>query len=81
MTNFFTIRKTGYSAGVYACTAEYFTINVFKDGKECETYHFQGLYGVQYRASGILKANGYDCAYVGDGNWGLHCTKLNYANY
>lgn len=64
----FTITKTGYTAGVYGCTNEYFTlITSNKDGME--SYIFSGMYGVESRVRDILKENGYE-EYYSYSNYG-----------
>ena len=58
----YTIIKTGYSSGVYGCSAEYFTLIVFDTDKQ-KTYpdihHFWGLYGAEDRIAEHLKQAGY----------------------
>lgn len=55
----FTIIKTGYSAGTYGCSNEYFTLIATDDQGEGTSINFHGLYGTDYRVAEPLKAKGY----------------------
>ena len=59
----FTMRKIGYTAGVYGCTGEYFAVQV-NEGEGVKSFVFHGLYGADYRVAGELKAQGYAEKYV-----------------
>jgi hypothetical protein len=59
----FTIIKTGYSAGVYGCSNEYFTAIIINDEKTA-SFMFRGLYGEEHRIADIIKEYGYKDFYV-----------------
>lgn len=56
--NDFTIIKVGYSAGIYGCSAEYFTA-IWIDNTGLNSFHFQGLYGTEERIAKEFKDKGY----------------------
>lgn len=60
----FVITKTGYSAGVYGCSAEYFTC-VIVNSKGISGFRFYGMYGAEERVSRALVDKGYEPRYVG----------------
>lgn len=69
MTKLFIIMKTGYSAGVYGCSAEYFKLVVVKKG-EMKSISFQGMYGPEERVAETLRDKGFKqnyCPYCGFG--------------
>ena len=55
----FTIIKVGYSAGIYGCSAEYFT-TIWVDQTGLNAFHFQGLYGTEDRVARMFKDKGYE---------------------
>ena len=57
--------KTGYSFGVYGCSAEYFTL-IFDD----HTVNHNGLYGSEYRVCEVLEKAGYNVRYIDTGSYG-----------
>lgn len=59
----FAITKTGYSAGVYGCSAEHFTI-IWVDDSGLHSENFSGLYGAEQRVAQVLKDAGYTEQYV-----------------
>ena len=63
----FTVIKTGYSAGVYGCSNEYFTVIVIKGRKEegikTSSYHIKGLYGEEDRIKELLEKEGFTFFY------------------
>lgn len=54
----FTTIKTGYTAGVYGNTGEYFT-TILINGKNTSSLRWHGQYGAEYRIAEFLKARGY----------------------
>lgn len=54
----FTIIKTGYTAGVYGCSGEYFTL-IMVNNKNTTSVKFNGLYGAEQRVAEYLKSKGY----------------------
>ena len=54
----FTIIKTGYTAGVYGCTNEFFTV-VITDDELNDTFTFKGMYGAEERVAEEFKLKGY----------------------
>ena len=56
--------KVGYSAGVYGCTGEYFSLLIIHSNGEYDTVHYHGLYGSEYRVVEPLKAKGYKPLYL-----------------
>lgn len=68
----YTTIKTGYTAGVYGCTGEYFTTTLIDTDKDGKLYtnilHFEGMYGVEQRINNLLEEKGYkyihsNCSY------------------
>ena len=53
------LNKVGYSAGVYGCSGEYFTLTIIKDSESYKTINFSGLYGSEDRVTEPLKNKGY----------------------
>ena len=53
------LNKVGYSAGVYGCSGEYFTLTIIKDIESYKTINFSGLYGSEDRVTEPLKNKGY----------------------
>jgi hypothetical protein len=60
---FFTITKTGYTAGVYGCSGEYFTCIICND-ENITGFAFYGLYGAEERIKAIIEDMGYNFRYV-----------------
>lgn len=64
---YFTIQKIGYTAGIYGCSGEYFSLVITdtdKKDKRVTQYIFSGMYGAEGRIAGILKQAGYDDKYI-----------------
>lgn len=59
----FTTIKTGYTAGVYGCSNEYFTL-IMINGKNTTSIKFHGLYGAEQRVAEFLKNKGYKDFYT-----------------
>lgn len=59
----FTTIKTGYTAGVYGCTGEYFTL-IMINGKNTSSIKFNGMYGSDERVREYLKNKGYTDFYT-----------------
>ena len=59
----FTIIKIGYTAGVYGCTNEYFTL-IAIDGDNYDSRTFYGMYGAEHRVKDALTEQGYKPIYV-----------------
>lgn len=59
----FTIIKTGYTAGQYGCSGEYFTL-IMINGKNTSSIKFNGLYGAEQRVEQYLKDKGYKFFYT-----------------
>lgn len=53
-----TIIKTGYTAGVYGCSGEYFTL-IAINGKNHSYIKFNGMYGAEERVRSELEKYGY----------------------
>lgn len=58
-----TIIKTGYTAGVYGCSGEYFTL-IAINGKKHSAIKFNGLYGAEERVARELEKYGYNFFYT-----------------
>lgn len=63
----YTTLKTGYTAGIYGCSGEYFLTIIITNG-EVKIIHHYGMYGSEERINTILRENGYTpfythCAY------------------
>lgn len=56
----FIIIKTGYSSGVYGCSAEYFTLVIYDPEHDWKMIpiNFQGMYGAEYRVAEYLNKAG-----------------------
>lgn len=65
---YFTIQKIGYTAGIYGCSNEYFSLvitNTEADTDKWITQHiFYGMYGAEQRIAEILKQAGYTDKYI-----------------
>jgi len=65
---YFTIQKIGYTAGIYGCSGEYFSLvitNTEADTDKWITQHiFYGMYGAEQRIAGIMKEAGYIDKYI-----------------
>lgn len=59
----FTIIKTGYTAGTYGCSGEYFTL-ILINGKRTASIKFNGMYGAESRVEHYLKDKGYTFFYT-----------------
>ena len=59
----FTVIKTGYSAGAYGCSNEFFTAIYTKAGK-LQSFSFKGMYGSDSRIKRAFKEKGYTEVYV-----------------
>lgn len=80
----FTIIKTGYTAGVYGCTGEYFTL-IMINGRNHSSIKFNGLYGAEERVGSYLNKKGYKDFYT-NGEYGRLNTReihkpTNYSEY
>lgn len=67
----FIIIKTGYSSGVYGCTAEYFTLIIYDPSHSwvLVPYYFYGMYGAEHRVAEYLHQaglKGYSGSYSAD---------------
>ena len=64
----FTIQKIGYTAGIYGCSNEYFSLIITdtedKQDKWIVQHIFYGMYGAENRIENILKEAGYDQRYI-----------------
>jgi hypothetical protein len=60
----FTTIKTGYTAGVYGCSGEYFT-TIYTNGSKNGSFRFYGMYGAEERIAQAMKQKGYKEFYVG----------------
>ncbi len=59
----FTILKTGYSAGVYGNSGEYYSL-IVNTSKENFSLRFWGQYGADYRVAEVLKNKGFKQYYT-----------------
>lgn len=59
----FTTIKTGYTAGVYGCSGEYFTL-IMVNNHNTSSIKFNGMYGVDERIAEYLKKRGYKSFYT-----------------
>jgi hypothetical protein len=59
----FTIIKTGYTAGSYGCSGEYFTL-IAINGKNHSAIKFNGMYGAEQRVQHELEKYGYKYFYT-----------------
>lgn len=55
----FTIIKTGYSAGIYGCSGEYFKLLYDGDDGKLKSLDFWGLYGTEQRVAQHLRDKGW----------------------
>ena len=56
----FTIIKIGYTAGIYGCSNEYFTVIIHDaDGENHYSFTFYGMYGAEERVARVLREKGY----------------------
>jgi hypothetical protein len=62
MRLFITI-KTGYTAGVYGCSGEYFT-TILINKAATTAVKWNGMYGAEYRIAEYLKSKGYAEVYA-----------------
>jgi hypothetical protein len=63
----FTIQKIGYTAGIYGCSNEYFSLVITDDTDKdnwIQQYIFSGMYGPEDRIAGIMKEAGYTHKYI-----------------
>lgn len=79
-----TIIKTGYTAGVYGCSSEYFTL-IAINGKKHSAIKFNGMYGAEERVRHELEKYGYYFFYT-SGEYGkLNAREIhkptNYSEY
>ena len=58
MTKQYTCVKVGYTAGIYGCSGEYFTL-IYVNSKGMHSISFHGMYGSEDRVQNILKDKGY----------------------
>ena len=58
-----TIIKTGYTAGSYGCSGEYFTL-ILINGNKTSSIKFNGLYGAEERVRAYLDKKGYKFFYT-----------------
>ena len=64
INKWYTIIKIGYSAGVYGCSNEYFTL-IHTDKKEgLKSQSFYGMYGAEERVARMMEDNGYKQKYT-----------------
>lgn len=63
MKKLFGITKTGYTAGVYGNTGEYFTC-IYTNSKGMHSFKFHGQYGAEERVARLLKDVGYTEQYI-----------------
>jgi hypothetical protein len=64
MKKIYTIIKIGYTAGIYGCSNEYFTL-IYTDKKDgFKSVSFYGMYGAEERVSATLKEKGYTQHYT-----------------
>ena len=54
----YTTIKTGYTAGIYGCSGEYFTC-LIENGDKSRSIHFKGMYGAEDRVNAVLNDAGY----------------------
>jgi hypothetical protein len=59
----YTTIKTGYTAGIYGCSGEYFTTTIIDTDKEGKLFtdiiHHEGMYGSEQRINSLLEEKGY----------------------
>lgn len=60
---YFGITKTGYTAGVYGCSGEYFTC-IYTTDKGLKSFKFNGMYGAEERVSKMMKDRGFQDSYI-----------------
>lgn len=58
----FTIIKTGYTAGIYGNSGEYFTC-IFTDKKGLKSFKFNGQYGAEERVARLMESKGFTGSY------------------
>lgn len=80
----FTTIKTGYTAGTYGCSGEYFTL-IMINNSETTAIRFNGMYGAEERVASYLKSKGYKSFYT-NGEYGRLSTReihkpTNYSEY
>ena len=63
-----TIIKTGYTAGSYGCSGEYFTL-IMINGSKTSSIKFNGMYGAEERVRTYLNKKGYKDFYT-NGEYG-----------
>lgn len=63
MKKYFGIIKTGYSAGIYGCSNEYF-VCIYTDKDRLNSFAFKGMYGVENRIEEAMKNKGYIYSYI-----------------
>lgn len=59
----YTTIKVGYSAGVYGCSAEYFT-TIIIDGEKTSSISHYGMYGSEERVNHVLDEAGFTSFYT-----------------
>lgn len=59
----FTTIKTGYTAGIYGCSNEYFT-TIYINDTGINSFHFYGMYGAEERIARAMKEKGYEEKYT-----------------
>ena len=60
----YTTIKTGYTAGVYGCSGEYFT-TIYTNGSKHGSFRFEGMYGTEERINRVMEDKGYKGFYSG----------------
>ena len=83
-TKIFTITKTGYNAGIYGCSAEYFIciytkISNYQGKKELtmERFTFEGMYWVEERIKESMGKKGFNYYYTWSNYWKLSKKDVN----
>lgn len=59
----FGITKTGYTAGIYGNSGEYFTC-IYVDHNGMNAFKFHGQYGAEERVARLMRDRGYKEAYI-----------------
>jgi hypothetical protein len=62
--------KTGYSAGQYGCSNEYFTIVWIDQNDNSHAMDYKGMYGSHYRVMEVLQDAGYTIEMNIEGTYG-----------
>ena len=57
-----TITKTGYTAGTYGCTNEFFSVSLI-NGSVNTSFVLKGMYGAEQRVAQAIETRGYDVIY------------------